>query len=346
MTIPTGVPILPGLAPLAADYDGVILDVWGVMHQGGAAYPAALACLRRLRAAGKRVVFLSNAPRLAAQVEAGLNGKGVDAALYDGVVASGDAARAGPRRPVRVRRPTGSAAATACSGRPARTTCSTGSATAPPTTWRRPTSCSASASTTAARASRITRRSLGAAAGRGLPMVCVNPDLLVIRLGAAGALRRRARRPLRGDRRARTLFRQAPPGGLRAGPDGARPPPCARARGRRRARHRHRRRRRRRPRFAADRGRPARRDAGAGSRRGAGRPGVGRRLPGRRRQTARGPPGVRLVGAEFPVAPSRHCYWRTPDARPIVFDMSTAASAAAPQPPRLQDARSQRLPGC
>ena len=87
------VPILPGLAPLAADYDGFILDVWGVMHQGGPAYPEAIDCVRRLRAAGKRVVFVSNAPRRAAQVAAVLGTKGVDAALYDAVVASGDAAR-------------------------------------------------------------------------------------------------------------------------------------------------------------------------------------------------------------------------------------------------------------
>ncbi len=87
------IPILPGLASLAADYDGYILDVWGVMHQGGPAYPEAVDCLRRLRAAGKRVVFLSNAPRRAAQIGAVLAGKGVDAGLYDAVVSSGEAAR-------------------------------------------------------------------------------------------------------------------------------------------------------------------------------------------------------------------------------------------------------------
>ena len=93
MNVSLNVPILPGLAVLAPDYDGYILDVWGVMHQGGPAYPESLACVRRLREAGKRVAFVSNAPRLAAQVERVLNGKGVDAALYDAVVASGDAAR-------------------------------------------------------------------------------------------------------------------------------------------------------------------------------------------------------------------------------------------------------------
>ena len=93
MNDPVGIPILPGLSVLAAEYDGYILDVWGVMHQGGPAYPEAIACVRRLREAGKKVVFLSNAPRLAHQVETVLNDKGVDATLYDAVVASGDATR-------------------------------------------------------------------------------------------------------------------------------------------------------------------------------------------------------------------------------------------------------------
>jgi len=95
------IPMVPGLAALAADYDGYILDVWGVMHQGGPAYPEAVACVRQLRAAGKRVVFLSNAPRLARQVETVLNGKGVDATLYDAVIASGDAARRALADPAR-----------------------------------------------------------------------------------------------------------------------------------------------------------------------------------------------------------------------------------------------------
>ena len=115
------IPIVPGLAALAADYDGYILDVWGVMHQGGPAYPEAVACVRRLRAAGKRVVFLSNAPRLAHQVETVLNGKGVD-----GRSTTPWSLRAMPRgRPLPTARTpllTGSVPATTCSDRPGPTT--------------------------------------------------------------------------------------------------------------------------------------------------------------------------------------------------------------------------------
>ncbi len=62
------IPFIQGLSELSADYDGFILDIWGVVHQGGDAYPEAIDCVRRLRDAVKRVGFLSNAPRRAEAV--------------------------------------------------------------------------------------------------------------------------------------------------------------------------------------------------------------------------------------------------------------------------------------
>ena len=185
------IPILPGLAPLMADYDGCILDVWGVMHQGGPAYPEALACVRRLRAAGKRVVFLSNAPRLAPQVESVLNGKGVDAGLYDAVIASGDAARLAlgdrSRPPVeglgtryRLLGPPGSNDVLDGLGYTAAADIETAEFLL------------GIGLDDASNAVEAHEPILQAAAARGLPMICVNPDLLVIRLGVqepcAGAL--------------------------------------------------------------------------------------------------------------------------------------------------------------
>ena len=60
---PTAVPILGGVSELARKYDGFVLDIWGVIHDGVRPYPGAVACLRRLKAGGKRVALLSNAPR-------------------------------------------------------------------------------------------------------------------------------------------------------------------------------------------------------------------------------------------------------------------------------------------
>ncbi|MGB8275107.1 MAG: TIGR01459 family HAD-type hydrolase, partial [Alphaproteobacteria bacterium] len=82
--------LLPGLAPLAGDYDGFICDLWGVIHNGFAPYPGVVACLERLRDLNKHVVLLSNAPRRAAPIARQMTGMGLDPALYDHVHSSGE----------------------------------------------------------------------------------------------------------------------------------------------------------------------------------------------------------------------------------------------------------------
>lgn len=85
--------VLRGMAPLAERYDGFIVDLWGTVHDGITPYPGAIDCLKALRDAGKRVVMLSNAPRPADVVARQLTGMGVDPALYDGVMTSGEFTR-------------------------------------------------------------------------------------------------------------------------------------------------------------------------------------------------------------------------------------------------------------
>ncbi len=82
---------LTGLAPLAARYSGFVLDLWGVIHDGVTPYPGAIHALRELRAAGKRVVLLSNAPRRAHVAAAALSALGIGPELYDAIVTSGEA---------------------------------------------------------------------------------------------------------------------------------------------------------------------------------------------------------------------------------------------------------------
>ncbi len=84
------VPQVAGLEALSSQYDGYIIDLWGTVHDGVSPYPGALECLRALRTAGKRVVLLSNAPRPAAVIAAQLEGFGVDRGLYHGVMTSGE----------------------------------------------------------------------------------------------------------------------------------------------------------------------------------------------------------------------------------------------------------------
>lgn len=82
----------PSLASIASKYDGFILDLWGVIHDGSALYPGVKACLESLRRQGKKIVFLSNAPRRARKVEERLNELGISPGLYDHVLSSGEVA--------------------------------------------------------------------------------------------------------------------------------------------------------------------------------------------------------------------------------------------------------------
>ena len=84
--------LLPGISALCGDYDDFILDLWGVVHDGVTPYPGALDCLRRMSEAGKGVVMLSNAPRRAGTVIERMEEMGIDRGLYDQVVSSGELA--------------------------------------------------------------------------------------------------------------------------------------------------------------------------------------------------------------------------------------------------------------
>jgi HAD superfamily hydrolase (TIGR01459 family) len=87
------VPIVDGLKSLANAYDLVLCDVWGVLHNGLAAYPAASDALTRFRAGGGRVVLVSNAPRPGTAVMAQLDRLGVPRTAFDAIVTSGDLTR-------------------------------------------------------------------------------------------------------------------------------------------------------------------------------------------------------------------------------------------------------------
>lgn len=84
--------ILPGIGSLVEAYDGLILDLWGVIHDGREPYPGVSDTLARLRDAGKKVLMLSNAPRRSAAVIEGMTAMGIDRGLYDQVLSSGELA--------------------------------------------------------------------------------------------------------------------------------------------------------------------------------------------------------------------------------------------------------------
>lgn len=83
-------PIHDGMAALAERYDAFILDLWGVLHNGVAAYPEAVDCLKALKARGKKLLVLSNAPRRAAGILERNVELGLVPELYDALHSSGE----------------------------------------------------------------------------------------------------------------------------------------------------------------------------------------------------------------------------------------------------------------
>ena len=81
------------LSLLAKHFDAFILDIWGVLMDGVAPYPGATECLKEIRNVGKRVILLSNAPRRASLVAKRLQSIGISPALYDHILTSGEASR-------------------------------------------------------------------------------------------------------------------------------------------------------------------------------------------------------------------------------------------------------------
>ena len=87
-------PFTPHFATLAAAYDVVLCDVWGVVHNSIVAFADACTALERFRAQGGTVVLITNAPRPSTVVMTILDELKVPRAAYDAIVSSGDVTRA------------------------------------------------------------------------------------------------------------------------------------------------------------------------------------------------------------------------------------------------------------
>jgi len=86
-------PIVAGLKELAPSYRALLCDVWGVVHNGVTSFAPAIDALVRFREAGGVVALITNAPRPKEPVLEQLAGLAVPDAAYDDVVTSGEAAR-------------------------------------------------------------------------------------------------------------------------------------------------------------------------------------------------------------------------------------------------------------
>jgi HAD superfamily hydrolase (TIGR01459 family) len=81
------------IEPLARGYDVLLCDIWGVVHNGVAAFPDACDALARFRAGGGTAILVTNAPRASEAVVRILDRMNVAHDVYDAIVSSGDVTR-------------------------------------------------------------------------------------------------------------------------------------------------------------------------------------------------------------------------------------------------------------
>ena len=76
---------------ISAKYDYFIFDLWGVIHDGSQAYDGVVEALSYLKSQGKKICFLSNAPRRSSKVAEVLNRFFIDKSFYEFILTSGEA---------------------------------------------------------------------------------------------------------------------------------------------------------------------------------------------------------------------------------------------------------------
>jgi HAD superfamily hydrolase (TIGR01459 family) len=86
--------IIESLDEIDPGYRVLYCDLWGCLHDGVRAFPAAVSALERFKARGGTVLLMTNSPRPAGSVARQLAALGAPASCYDLIVSSGDAAQA------------------------------------------------------------------------------------------------------------------------------------------------------------------------------------------------------------------------------------------------------------
>ncbi len=83
--------VLQGLSEITDEFDGFILDLWGLIHDGVTAYPGVVDTFKSLAIDGTKTILLSNAPRRSRLLVDGMTAMGIAPDLYGDVFSSGEA---------------------------------------------------------------------------------------------------------------------------------------------------------------------------------------------------------------------------------------------------------------
>lgn len=81
---------ISGIQEVVDQYDAFVIDLWGVIHNGKKPYPWALETLKNLKALKKTTLLLSNSPRRVFASEAHLEDMGLERSLYTHIYTSGE----------------------------------------------------------------------------------------------------------------------------------------------------------------------------------------------------------------------------------------------------------------
>lgn len=87
------IPRIQGLREIAGRFDAVLVDQYGVLHDGRTPFDGAAEALRALKARGTPVAVVSNSGKRAAQNLRRLAALGFEPALFDAVLTSGEVCR-------------------------------------------------------------------------------------------------------------------------------------------------------------------------------------------------------------------------------------------------------------
>ena len=82
---------ISGLAQIAGNYDVILCDIWGVIHNGNSPYKPATEALELFRSENGPVILISNSPKPSISIPRAFDSIGVLGDFYDAVVTSGDA---------------------------------------------------------------------------------------------------------------------------------------------------------------------------------------------------------------------------------------------------------------
>ncbi len=82
--------VITTFSEISDNYNAVICDLWGCLHNGIESFPEALRALKKFKASNGKVILVTNAPRPIANVEYQIARLGIEETHYDMLVTSGE----------------------------------------------------------------------------------------------------------------------------------------------------------------------------------------------------------------------------------------------------------------